>query len=785
MSSLETVNKGESSDRVEQKDDSVKVLLVEDNPGDIALMKEMLSESRSAIFNVITASRLQEGISKMEADSPDVVLLDLGLPDSTGLNTLEATVGPAAKAPVVVLTGQTDEGLGIKALSMGAQDYLVKGQVESRALERSIRYAIQRKRTNDELKESNDRYVSLYQENHAVMFLIDPVTARIVDVNQAAVDFYGYEKDTFIGMNVSDINCMPADKVLEHIGRAVSRSEGGFFFQHRLAGGVCREVEVLSGPLHIKGKIFLYSIVHDITDRKQAEEEKARLTEEIGEQKSLLQTVIDNAPAGIIVISGPEMRVRWANEAYARMAGKGGQAEDMKGRRLEDLSGPLGNSLMERAKGVMRAGTSILDIELETPADSDTTAYYHFSAVPIPLKGGENGAVMMLVDVTEQVMARRRIEDMAARSDAERRRIMTILDNLPVGVLVADKNGKVVEKNDIVDTIWGGRTPTPSSIQDFREFKAWWADTGMSLRPEDWAIIRAIRKGETSVGEVIDILRFNGTRGTILYSAAPIRDAEGKTMGAVAVIQDITRQRKLEHDAIEAKEQAELYIDLLSHDINNMNAAVSSYLQMAVEKMDIEQKNMQYFLKPQEILENSNRLIENVRKIQQVESHESKHGMMDLGWLLEDVRSEFEHYPGREVRITYKTAIKKFVMASDLLKDVFVNLVSNSIKHSTGPVEISMVLNKAFEGGREHYKVTVEDDGPGIPDDLKSKLFQRKQRGRTKTTGTGLGLYLVKKLVEDVNGRVWVEDRVPGDPSKGARFVVLLPAVSNEGKSAI
>ena len=611
MSSLETANDRECSGKGEHKGDMVKVLLVEDNPGDIALMEEMLSDSRTASFEVITASRLQEGIAKMEAESPDVVLLDLGLPDSTGLKTLEGAVGPAAKAPVVVLTGHTDEELGIKALSMGAQDYLVKGQVESWALERSIRYAIQRKRTIEELNESNDRYVSLYQENHAVMFLVDPVSARIVDVNQAAVDFYGYEKNTFIGMDISEINCLPADKVLEHLGRAISRSEGRSFFQHRLADGACREVEVLSGPLHIKGKIFLYSIVHDITERKQAEEEKARLTEEVAEQKGLLQTVIDNAPSGIIVISGTEMRVRWANEAYARMIGKGGQAEEMKGRRLEDLSGPLGNSLMERAKGVIRAGTPTIDMELETPADSSISAFYHFSAVPIPMKGGEKGAMIMLVDVTEQVMARRRIEDMAARSDAERRRIMTILDNLPVGVLVADKNGKVVEKNDIVDTIWGGRTPSPSTIPEYREFKAWWADNGMSLRPEDWAIIRAIKKGETSVGEVIDILRFDGTRGTILYSAAPIRDAEGKTMGAVSVIQDITRQRKLEHDAIEAKEQAELYIDLLSHDVSNMNAAVSSYLQMALEKMDIEQRNMQYFLKPQEILENSNRLIEN------------------------------------------------------------------------------------------------------------------------------------------------------------------------------
>ncbi|MGE5403280.1 MAG: sensor histidine kinase, partial [Candidatus Doudnabacteria bacterium] len=73
-------------------------------------------------------------------------------------------------------------------------------------------------------------------------------------------------------------------------------------------------------------------------------------------------------------------------------------------------------------------------------------------------------------------------------------------------------------------------------------------------------------------------------------------------------------------------------------------------------------------------------------------------------------------------------------------------------------------------------RCTVEDNGPGVPDDLKPKLFHRFQRGKTKAHGKGLGLYLVRSLVESYEGKVWVEDRVKGDHSKGARFVVMLPA---------
>lgn len=765
----------------------IKVLLVEDNQGDTAFMREMLEASRPPRFEIVSVSRLQEALERTTEWQPDVILLDLGLPDSRGLGTLGKMVGRSLDIPIVVLTGVADEGVVAEAMKMGAQDYLVKGQVERDGLERSIRYAIQRKKAMEEIRESNRRYTSLFQDNGAVMIIVDPVTSFIVDANQAASDFYGYDLSTLRTMKITEINQLPPEQAYERMGLASSRDQNHFFFRHRLANGQVRDVEVYTGPIALHSKTLLYSIVHDITDRKRAEEERERLAREMERQSNLLKAMIDNTPAGILVLSGMTLGIKWVNGSFPQGRKRPLPVPDLIGRPLQDvIEWANGSSITALIQSVMNDQRSSVSTEMEfkDPADGNST-FWHLTVVPISSGGPLQDVMLTVVDMTEQVNARRRMEEMAARSDAERRRLKTILDSLPVGVIVADASGRTIEKNEIVDKIWGGRAPLPESIKGYRDFKAWWADTGMNVRPEEWAISRALSKGETPVGETMDILRFDGTRGTILSSASPIRDAGGRLLGGVAVMQDITRQRKLEHDAIEAKEQAELYIDLLSHDISNMNTAIAGYLQMALDKMDISEANKQYFIKPLDILENSSRLIENVRKIQQVESHESKHGLVDLGWLLEDVRMEYEHYPGRDVKIIYKPSIKRFVMGSDLLKDVFVNLVSNSIKHSVGPVEIAIVMTKAFEDGREYYKVVVEDDGPGIPDDLKVKLFQRKQRGKTKATGTGLGLYLVKKLVEESNGRVWVEDRVPGDYSKGARFAVLLPSVTTDPRSAM
>jgi signal transduction histidine kinase len=137
---------------------------------------------------------------------------------------------------------------------------------------------------------------------------------------------------------------------------------------------------------------------------------------------------------------------------------------------------------------------------------------------------------------------------------------------------------------------------------------------------------------------------------------------------------------------------------------------------------------------------------------------------------------EFRAHPGKEVIINYGPQPKWFVVASELLKDVFTNIIGNSIYHALGPVTVDVLMSKVHEDGREYYRVSIEDNGPGIPDEMKDKVFSRLQRGMTRASGAGLGLFLVKRLVEDYHGRVWVEDRVPGDHTKGARFVVLLPS---------
>ena len=154
-----------------------------------------------------------------------------------------------------------------------------------------------------------------------------------------------------------------------------------------------------------------------------------------------------------------------------------------------------------------------------------------------------------------------------------------------------------------------------------------------------------------------------------------------------------------------------------------MVAGVSGYLQLVMELGDQKLKEKGYVQKSLDILKSISHLIENVKKIQQAESSDDPYGIMDLGRMLKDIVEELKDQPLRDVSINYRPCLNMMVNASELLKDVFINIIGNAIKHSFGPVIIDIQLDKVLEDGKEYYRTSIEDNGPGIPDDTKDKLF--------------------------------------------------------------
>ena len=163
--------------------------------------------------------------------------------------------------------------------------------------------------------------------------------------------------------------------------------------------------------------------------------------------------------------------------------------------------------------------------------------YWDWSLHPVSeLDGAVSGVVLTLVNVTERVLAQEKL-----RRNEELLR--TTKDLLPVGLWITDRDGNIIESNPAGHRIWAGAKYV--GIEQFGEYKAWWVDSGKRIEPEDWAVARAIRKGEASIDEELEIECFDGTHKIILNSAVPILSDQQEITGVVVVNQDITdRKRK-------------------------------------------------------------------------------------------------------------------------------------------------------------------------------------------------------------------------------------------------
>ena len=212
------------------------------------------------------------------------------------------------------------------------------------------------------------------------------------------------------------------------------------------------------------------------------------------------------------------------------------------------------------------------------------------------------------------------------------------------------------------------------------------------------------------------------------------------------------------HRQLEASHrEANLYLDILTHDIGNTENVSNLYAEMLVETLEGEPAG--YAEKLKRSVQKSIEILGIVSKIRRIYS--GPPGLRPTG-LDAVIRAEIANFP--EASIRYEGTPRQ-VLADDLLSEIFANLIGNAVKYGGSGVAITVRV-KERDG---EVLVSVEDTGPGIPDADKQAVFHRYEQKR-RGVGEGLGLYLVRILVERYGGRIWVEDRVPGRPEEGAAF---------------
>ena len=224
----------------------VRILLIEDNPGDTRLIQEMLKEVKNKNFDLKWVDRLSKGLEYLSKGGVDIVLLDLSLPDSQGLETFTSLYAQEPRVPIIILSGQADEALAINAVHEGAQDYLVKGQVDGVLLMRAIHYAIERKKAEKELADAYQRLKETQEQliQSAKMAAMGQLAAGVShELNQPLTGIKGFAQAVL--MDLKENNPLRGDlnKIIEQANRMDKIIQHVRFFA-RKSGFMMKELDV-------------------------------------------------------------------------------------------------------------------------------------------------------------------------------------------------------------------------------------------------------------------------------------------------------------------------------------------------------------------------------------------------------------------------------------------------------------------------------------------------------------------------------------------------------------
>ena len=524
------------------KKKEIKVLLIEDNPGDVRLIREMLSEATDVFLKLECADRLNQGLKRLSEGGLDLILLDLGLPDSQGLDTFIKAHTQARKVPIVVLTGLDDEKIGLSAVQNGAQDYLVKGKIDGNILTRTIRYAIERMRAKEALRESEARYRSLTDDvidtSMIGIFILDK-NFRIAWVNRALEQFFGMRREKVIGQDKRQLIRGKIKHIFEDSKgfeqRVVATYDDNTYiekFECHVLPDIKRKerwLEHWSQPirsgLYAGGRIEHYS---DITERKQAEDK-------IKDIKERYERILDNADEAIFRVDAKGGYVIYANPAAERMVGYSLEEWlDDRTLGLKIIHPDFAEKQKQIIEEINNSKKTIKNAVLGWIAKDGKKIIVEYTIIPIT---DENGKVVYFESIGRDITDRTKAEEVLKESVEKYR---TIIDNIEEGYYEVDFAGNFTFFNDSLcrmlecskDELMG------MNNRQYMDEK--------SAKKIFQIFNKVYKKGEPCKAVDFQIIRKDGVRKFGEISVSLMKDSRNQPIGFRGIVHDITERKQEE-----------------------------------------------------------------------------------------------------------------------------------------------------------------------------------------------------------------------------------------------
>jgi len=279
---------------IPKENKGLKILLIEDNLGDQLLVSDYLQEEFSKL-DLDKCCNFQEAKELLNNQKIHykIILLDLTLPDIDHDTLLKEIIALAGNTPIIILTGQTNIHIAIQALTLGCTDYLLKDDLNSKRLRKSITYAFERKHIDRQLELSVKRYQQLFQLNPQPIWVINRETGGFVEVNNSALQQYGFTKDEFLKMKIQDIDANYDTKNINYHLTEDEILKNENLHQHQLKNGKKIQVKLYGNFIDYQGVDAILLMAIDLTETEsyisQIENQNQRLKDIAWEQSHLVR----------------------------------------------------------------------------------------------------------------------------------------------------------------------------------------------------------------------------------------------------------------------------------------------------------------------------------------------------------------------------------------------------------------------------------------------------------------------------------------------------------------
>ncbi len=638
-----------------------------------------------------------------------------------------------------------------------------------------IRDITQRKKSEQELLASQEKLNTVI-DSMPVGVIITGADGTITRINQAAYELWGIPPETTSLERYGEwVGWWPktGQRIKAHewgMARALTKGEvvRGELVQNQKFNSTERRYYLNNAvPLRNSEGEIIGGIVamQDVTKRIETQ-----LALRDSEQR--FRGIFDNVGVGIIEVERDDNIIN-VNDRACQILGM--SREQLKSMKIHDLTWPADREISDKLNRELHQGLrSGTDYEKRYVKRDGSPVWVHVTVSPVYDEHGKwIRSIGTMEDITERKQAQENLE-------AERARLQAVLDSIPVAVWFTDKNGRMIQANKAVENVWGGKAILVEGIDQYDQYKGWFADTGKPIKTHDWALARAIEKGETTTGEVINILRFDGKHGTLLNSASPVLDRQGNIIGGVVVALDITERKRAEDQLKKFNETLEQRVSERTQQLRALTLQLSQaeyqerkrlakILHDHLQQLIVAAKMHIGWIQPSSDIEamhetakeTSNILKEALKVSRGLAVDLSPPVLHDAGligginWLASDMKKKYHFDVNVQLE---KNAEPEFESLRILLFESVRELLLNSLKHSkVSEAQISLMLTPD-----NMIKIIVSDEGKGFdPDVLKKR----------NASDVSFGLFSIQERLAYIGGKMIIESA----PNQGTRVTLTVP----------